>query len=158
MKRRLPEDPTPEKILPGSDEWPAHRLTMESLEHNGTLLIRCDADMGIYAGTWGFKISDPVGENMKIRTLDKEQHLCHLSDLEVVKTDSFKCEWIETAPGTRSLFATVGILRSVPIGRTQSNNNRSRSRKGYRKARKTTKTEQACKQGQLQKENRKVTG
>lgn len=101
----------PPKIMPGSEEWPGHFQRIEELEMDGRLLIRRDADMKMYRGTCGFKIDQPVGNHIKIKTLDQKRHICHLSNLEVCVPDSIKFELIETKPGTYQLQGNISILR-----------------------------------------------
>jgi hypothetical protein len=101
----------PPKIVLGSKEWPSHFQIIEELDIDGMLFIRGDADMGIYCGTFGFKVDQPVDNHIKIETLDKKQRLCHLSDLEVCVPDSIEHEWIEIEPGRYRLHRTIEILR-----------------------------------------------
>ncbi|MFA6186350.1 MAG: hypothetical protein WC770_03940 [Phycisphaerae bacterium] len=101
----------PPKIVQGSKEWPSHFQMIEKLEIDGMLLIRRDADMGIYCGTWGVKVDQPIDNHIKIETLDKKQHIFHLSNLEVCVPDSIEHEWIEIEPGKYRLHRTIGILR-----------------------------------------------
>ncbi|MHB9068801.1 MAG: hypothetical protein ACYC54_00365 [Sedimentisphaerales bacterium] len=102
----------PPKIVHGSEEWHGHFQNIEELEMDGMLLIRRDAEMGRYCGTLGFKIEQPIGNHIKIETLDEKQHICHLSNLEVCVPDSIKFEWIETKkPGKYLLQGTISILR-----------------------------------------------
>ncbi|HML73152.1 MAG TPA: hypothetical protein PKB02_01525 [Anaerohalosphaeraceae bacterium] len=107
MKTKL----NPPKIVPGSKEWPSHYKMIEELELGGAMVIRGDADMGMYNDGFGFKVDQPVGNHIKIKTHDKKQHLCHLSDLEVCDLNSIKLKWVKIKPGKYRLQSTIQILR-----------------------------------------------